>query len=185
MLVNGVPASGKSGVARALSDATGWPILTLDTIKNPFLAELPGVDRAFNRTLGKASYTAIFDLLRDAPAGSTMIIDAWFGFQPAEMLSEGLLRAGVAETAEIWCHAPPETIGERYGARVGERPAGHPGAGYVPELIALAARAQPMAQGPVFRGRDHPSARFARADRLAARDFGPILPKVKGPSIAN
>lgn len=141
VMVNGVPASGKSSVSRALSDATGWPILTLDTIKNPFLATLPPGDRLFNRTLGRASYAAIFDLIADAPADSTFIIDAWFGFQPTEVLEQGLARAGVEAVAEVWCHAPPQTVGDRYAARLGLRPAGHPGSDYVPELIALAGRA--------------------------------------------
>ncbi len=148
VFVNGVPASGKSGVARALSDATGWPILALDTIKNPFLTILPPGDRLFNRTLGRASYAAIFDLIADAPANTTVIIDAWFGFQPIETLQEHIQRAGLTEIAELWCHAPPETIGARYAARLGQRPAGHPGAEYVPELISLAQRAQPTGLAP-------------------------------------
>jgi glucokinase len=150
VLVNGVPASGKSAVARAISDATGWPILALDTIKNPFLTILPPGDRLFNRTLGKASYTAIFDLIADAPAGSNFIIDAWFGFQPLDALTAGLARAGLTDLAEVWCHAPPETIGARYRARLDKRPAGHPGADYVPELIALADRAVPTGLAPFF-----------------------------------
>lgn len=148
VLVNGVPASGKSRVARALAEATGWPILALDTIKAPFLAALPPGDRQFNRTLGCASYDAIFDTLTDAPPGSTFIIDAWFGFQPVEVLEDGLMRAGVAKRAELWCHAPPETVGARYGARVPARGRGHPGAEYVPELVQLAARAKPTGLAP-------------------------------------
>jgi glucokinase len=150
VLVNGVPASGKSSVARALSDMTGWPVLTLDTIKNPFLTVLPPGDRLFNRTLGRASYTAIFDLIADAPEGSTFLIDAWFGFQPVDVLAEGLARAGVTSVAEVWCHAPPETVGARYLSRLHARPAGHPGADYVPELVTLAARAQPTGLAPKF-----------------------------------
>ena len=150
VLVNGVPASGKSSIARALSDATGWPLLTLDTIKNPFPTALPPGDRPFNRTQGRASYAAIFDLIADAPEGSTVLIDAWFGFQPIEVLTEGLARAGVTEVAEVWCHAPPDIIGARYAARLDSRPAGHPGAEYVPELIALARRAQATGVAPRF-----------------------------------
>ncbi len=150
VLVNGVPASGKSAVARAISDATGWPILALDTIKNPFLSVLPPGDRLFNRTLGRASYAAIFDLIADAPTGSNFVIDAWFGFQPLETLTDGLARAGLTDLAEVWCHAPPETIGARYGTRLDKRPAGHPGADYVPELIALAGRAAPTGLAPRF-----------------------------------
>jgi glucokinase len=143
VMVNGVPASGKSSVARALSDATGWPVLTLDRIKDPFLTILPAGDRLFNRTLGRASYAAIFDLITDAPAGSSFIVDAWFGFQPLEVLQAGLARAGVDDLAEVWCHAPPETIGARYLARLDQRPKGHPGADYVLELMALATSAAP------------------------------------------
>jgi glucokinase len=150
VLVNGVPASGKSAVARAISDATGWPVLALDTVKNPFLTILPPGGRLFNRTLGRASYTAIFDLIADAPAGSNFIIDAWFGFQPLDALTAGLAHAEITDLVEVWCHAPPETIGARYRARLDKRPAGHPGADYVPELIALAARAAPTGLAPRF-----------------------------------
>lgn len=150
VLVNGVPASGKSAVARALSERTGWPILTLDTIKNPFLEVIEGVDRSFNRTLGRASYKAIWSLVRDAPAGTTVIVDAWFGFQPAELLEQHLNMAGVTETAEVWCQAPPEVIVERYASRLETRLPGHPGATYLPELAELAARAQPLRRGPLI-----------------------------------
>jgi glucokinase len=150
IFVNGVPASGKSAVARAVSDATGFPVLTLDTIKNPFLTILPPGDRLFNRTLGRASYAAIFDLIADAPQGSSFIIDAWFGFQPLETLTDHIARAGITDLAELWCHAPPETVGARYAARLGDRPAGHPGADYVPELIALAESAAPTGLAPRF-----------------------------------
>ncbi|MFB2550188.1 ROK family protein [Ensifer soli] len=150
VLVNGVPAAGKSGVAGALARATGWPVLALDTVKNPFLKELGGGDRAFNRTLGRASYAAIFSILRDAPDGTTVIIDAWFGFQPIETLRSHLETAGVTAIAELWCHAPPEVLAERYAARLDSRPAGHPGADYIPELVALAGRAAPTGLADAF-----------------------------------
>ena len=101
-----------------------------------------------NRTLGRASYAAIFDLIAETAPGSTVIIDAWFDFQPPEVLEAGLTRAGIGPTVELWCQAPPDTIGARYAARVGTRPAGHPGLDYVPELIALAGRARPLDRGP-------------------------------------
>lgn len=143
ILVNGVPASGKSVIARAVSDATGWPILALDTIKTPFLDHLPPGDRTFNRTLGRAAYAAIFDVIAASPHATTFVIDAWFGFQPLETLKDHIARAGLTDLVEIWCHAPPDTIGARYAVRLDARHPGHPGADYVPELIALAARAAP------------------------------------------
>lgn len=150
VMVNGVPASGKSAVARKLAKATGWPLLSLDTVKNPFLEEIDGVDRPFNRKLGRASLKAMFSVLAAAPAGTTFIMDAWFGFQPRELLAELVAKSEVDAIAEVWCAAPPEVIGARYGARAGKRLPGHPGADYVPELIALAARAEPTRFGPVI-----------------------------------
>jgi glucokinase len=147
VLVNGVPASGKSTVAQAVSRELGWPLLTLDSIKQPFLDELPPGDRLFNRTLGRAAYQAIWALLADAPEGS-FVLDAWFGFQPLEMLQDGLHKAGVAAVAELWCTAPPEEIGRRYAERVPTRGPGHPGLDYVPELVTLAASAQPTGLAP-------------------------------------
>ncbi|MGX5826476.1 ROK family protein [Mesorhizobium sp. 43Arga] len=150
VLVNGIPASGKSTVSRGIADRMGWPLLALDTIKNPFLEVLGGGDRLFNRTLGRASYQAIWSAVGEAPAGTTFIVDAWFGFQPREVLEDHLRKAGVEQTFEIWCHAPGEVLAERYGARLDQRPAGHPGAAYIPELIELAKRVEPLRRGPLF-----------------------------------
>ncbi|GLS38353.1 hypothetical protein GCM10010869_39470 [Mesorhizobium tianshanense] len=150
VLVNGIPASGKSTVSRGIAERMGWPLLTLDTIKNPFLEALGGGDREFNRTLGRASYQAIWSVVGEAPAGTIFVIDAWFGFQPRQVLEDHLQRAGVEQTAEIWCHAPGEVLAERYRARLDQRPAGHPGAAYIPELIELAKRAEPLRRGPLF-----------------------------------
>jgi len=144
VLVNGVPASGKSSVARALAQETGWPLLTLDTVKEALFAHLGLGDREYNRKLGRASYQAMFALIGDFPPDATAIVDAWFGFQPREVLDGHLARAGVAQVVEVWAHARPDTIGARYAARVGNRSAGHLGLEYVPELVDLARRATPL-----------------------------------------
>jgi predicted kinase len=151
ILVNGVPASGKSTVARAVAEAGGWPLLTLDTVKEAFFAHLGTGDRDYNRLMGKASYQAIFALVGDFPEGSTAVMDAWFGFQPADVLTAHLERAKVSRVAEVWCHAPPPVIGERYRSRLPSRHAGHLGEAYIPELTELAGRAAPLGVYPLFR----------------------------------
>lgn len=150
IMVNGVPASGKSTIGAAISAARNWPLLALDTIKNPFLAEIGTVDRPFNRVLGRATYRAIFDVISASPAASTFVVDAWFGFQPRDLLLELLQKGGITEIVEIWCSAPPKLIASRYRERAGERLPGHPGADYADELEVLAGRAEPMALGPVL-----------------------------------
>lgn len=150
ILVNGVPASGKSRVARQIAGAGGWPLLALDTVKEALFAHLGAGDREHNRRFGRASYQAMFAVAGDWPPGSTAVIDAWFGFQPPEVLAGHIARAGLTRIAEVWCHAPPEVIGERYRSRLSSRSIGHLGADYIPELIALAERAKPLGQWPVL-----------------------------------
>ncbi|WP_410016778.1 AAA family ATPase [Sodalis sp. C49] len=149
-MINGIPASGKSTLAAGLSRQSGWLSLSLDGIKNPFLQHLGGVDRTMNRTLGKASYQVIWSIVAQAPAGSTFIIDAWFGFQPRELLAHYLAHAGVTRLVEVWCRISAQLAAARYAARLADRLPGHPGAEYLPELRALAERAGPMALGPIF-----------------------------------
>ncbi|MEE3649762.1 MULTISPECIES: AAA family ATPase [unclassified Brenneria] len=150
VMVNGVPASGKSSIAIALATATGWPVLSLDGVKNPFLQHLDGVDRKFNRLLGMASYQAIWSIVASAPVGNTFIIDAWFGFQPKASLKAYLAESGVTQLAEVWCQISGELAAQRYESRLGQRLPGHPGADYIPELIELARVAEPMKLGPLF-----------------------------------
>ncbi|CAI1606569.1 Uncharacterised protein [Serratia quinivorans] len=151
ILVNGIPASGKSTLARALAQHFSLPYLSLDGIKEPFMAQLGNVDRELNRRLGYAAYQAIWSMVAQAPQRCIYVIDAWYGFQPRELLRQYLREAGVTQVLEVWNQISAKLAAERYAARLGQRSAGHPGAEYLPELRALAERAMPMAIGPVIR----------------------------------
>ncbi|GAB0115892.1 AAA family ATPase [Acidisoma sp. C75] len=150
VLVNGVPASGKSSIAAALARELGLPLLALDTVKEALFAELGTGDRLYNRRMGRASFAAIWALVAAFPPGAGVIVDAWFGFQPVDFIAGHIAGAGAAIACEIWCHAPPAEIGRRYRERAEHRHAGHLGADYAPELEALAARARPLGLGPVL-----------------------------------
>jgi glucokinase len=150
ILVNGVPASGKSTVSRRISTELALPLLALDTVKEALFAELGTGDRLHNRRFGRASYGAIWALVAEFPPQSAVVVDAWFGFQPLELLQGHLSRAAVTRSLEVWCTAPPEVIAQRYADRARARHAGHLGLDYVPELRELAARARPLGIGPVI-----------------------------------
>jgi predicted kinase len=153
LLINGLPASGKSRLGRTLAAGLGLPILTLDAIKEALFDVLGTGDgeRAHSRLLGRASLAAIWALLAEFPDGSAVIVEAYFGTHGVETVQRGLARAGIGRTAEIWCHARPETLARRYVARVPHRHAGHPGASFGPELAAKAATAEPLGLGPLLR----------------------------------
>lgn len=150
ILINGIPASGKSTVTRQLSATFNLPLLTIDGIKEPFMACFKGIDRPFNRQLGCAAYDVIWSIVGQSPVGCIWLIDAWFGFQSRASLQLQLQQAGVEKVLEIWNQISPEQAVSRYAGRLQDRKPGHPGEEYLPELAKLAERAEPMRLGPVF-----------------------------------
>ncbi|WP_312952520.1 AAA family ATPase [Superficieibacter sp.] len=151
ILVNGVPASGKSTVAQQIAHRFTLPLLAIDEIKEPFMAQFTDIDRGFNRRLGLAAYEVIWSIVARGPAGCTFVIDAWFGFQPREALARFLQNAGVSGVLEIWNQISAQTAVSRYAQRLEQRKPGHPGEEYLPELAALTRSAAPMVLGPVYR----------------------------------
>ena len=151
ILVNGVPATGKSTVARQLSVALNLPVLSLDTVKEALFSELGIGDRVYNRRMGRASYAAIWALVGAFPPGNAVVVDAWFGFAPTETLTHYLVQAQVDRICEIWCHAAADVIVERYLKRCGQRAAGHLGPEYAPELRKLAQSAVPLGLATTIR----------------------------------
>ncbi|WP_428377936.1 AAA family ATPase [Lichenicoccus sp.] len=148
VLVNGVPASGKSSLAVAISRRLEVPLLGLDTAKEALFSELGIGDRLYNRKMGKASYAVIWALVGGFPENQTVVVDAWFGFQPLQLLQQHLQNAGVGAVVEVWCRADPEVVVERYLRRCGVRHAGHLGEEYASELRALAKSARPLGVFP-------------------------------------
>ena len=165
ILINGIPASGKSTVTRQLSAAFNLPQLTIDGIKEPFMACFTGIDRTFNRQLGCAAYEVIWSIVGQSPAGCIWLIDAWFGFQPRDTLQQLLQHAGVEKVLEVWNHISPELAVSRYASRLQDRKPGHPGEEYLPELAQLAQQAEPMRLGPVFTVDQHKPLDMASATR--------------------
>ncbi|UUP18211.1 AAA family ATPase [Nitratireductor thuwali] len=154
IIVNGVPASGKSTVSarltQALHDADIAAVpLSLDTVKEGLFVHAGTGDREHNRILGRASYQAIFDTIAAFPDRLVPVIDAWHGFQPESVLRDHIARARIERVIELWCRVSPETAAARYRARTAGRHAGHPPASYADELFELTKHAKPFAIGSV------------------------------------
>lgn len=151
ILINGIPASGKSTITQQLSETFNLPLLTIDGIKEPFMARFTEIDRALNRQLGCAAYEVMWSIVGQSPASCVWLLDAWFGFQPKETLQSLVQRAGVEKVIEVWNQITPEMAVFRYAQRLSQRRPGHPGEEYLPELALLAEQAEPMQLGEVFR----------------------------------
>lgn len=151
ILVNGVPATGKTNIARAIGKRLHLPVMTLDTVKEVLFEELGDrdADREWGRVLGRISMRSIWALIGGFPADATVVVEAWFRLPPHEPVLAGLTRARVDQWVEVWCHTDPDVLAARYATR--KRHPGHPAPeDYVEELRALAGIARPMALAPVL-----------------------------------
>lgn len=151
IIVNGIPASGKSSVTKIIADYFSFPVLSIDEIKEPFMVQFTDViDRPLNRKLGYAAYQAMFNIVKSSPAEVIFIMDAWFGFRDKSVLEDYLKEIGDVQVIEVWVKASGELVAERYKKRCGHRIKGHPGEEYIPELVLLADRAEPMNVGKTY-----------------------------------
>jgi predicted kinase len=134
ILVTGLPATGKSTLARKLARRYGLPLICKDTIKEPLLDALGASDRAQSRRLSDASFAVMFALARDLlSAGSDVILEG--NFRPGE--HEASLRtalsscdvdvAGAVRVAQVLCRVAAAERLARLAARAGDaaRHAGH------------------------------------------------------------
>jgi predicted kinase len=126
VIVSGAPGSGKTPLARSLSQELGLPLFSRDHLKETLLDELSAVDRSASREIGRAAYALLFQsagTLIDASIG--VIVESNF----RRGLSESDLRPLVERAPAVLLHCQTshdETV-RRYLHRAAnqERHAGH------------------------------------------------------------
>lgn len=120
ILVNGLPAAGKTTLARLLARHLGLPLFSKDTIKEAH-ADVLGTERAgwpqrrWNKAIGAAASETMWALLTDAPAGA--VLESTWQAGVRHFVVQGLARAGNPLAAEIWCDVPLATARQRFEAR--------------------------------------------------------------------
>ncbi|MEQ7123212.1 AAA family ATPase [Actinopolymorpha sp. B11F2] len=170
VLVNGLPAAGKSTLAPKLARALGLPLLSKDVIKETH-ADVLGVaspdgrtQRQWNAALGRAASETMWSLLAYAPAGA--VLESSWRADVRPLVQAGLTHAGVSCPVEVWCDVSPELAWSRYVARA---KSSHPIHGALmshgEEWARMVEHAQPLALGPVRRV---DTSRDVDVDQLAA-----------------
>jgi predicted kinase len=122
VVVTGMPAAGKTTVARGLATELALPLVTKDDIKERLYEALGTGDVEWSRQLGSAAYSLIFAFCRELlAAGHPLIAEANFfaGRHEGDFLALPPHRL-----VQIHCYAPLELLTERFAGR-SERHEGH------------------------------------------------------------
>lgn len=93
VVVTGLPATGKTTLARKIAARFRLPLVAKDVIKEPLLDVLGAADAAQSRRLSDASFAVMFGLARELWAsGSSLVLEG--NFRPGE--HEGPLRTALS-----------------------------------------------------------------------------------------
>jgi glucokinase len=128
LVVTGLPAAGKSRLARELATRYGAPLLAKDSIKEPLLDVIGAGDSVASRRLSDASFAALFALARvQLAAGLSIVLEG--NFRPHEHaapLAALAAQPGRIELAQVLCEIDESVRQARLAARAGD-PERHPG----------------------------------------------------------
>ena len=126
ILIGGLPGTGKSTLAAALADATGWSLLRSDEVRKD-VAGIPHTTAAiaapgeglYGQEMTDATYDAVLERARTALSlGETVIVDAsWSAARHREAAAE-VAEASASDLVELCCVAPASVAEQRIRSRL-------------------------------------------------------------------
>ena len=120
VVVAGLPASGKTTLARALAVELDLPLISKDTVKEALFDSLGTGDLEWSQSLGRAAHAVMYGIAKDVRSA---VLESHFWRGVAE---EDLLALG-RPLVQVYCRCPTEIAAERYRSRASspDRHKGH------------------------------------------------------------
>jgi aminoglycoside phosphotransferase family enzyme/predicted kinase len=125
VLIGGVPASGKTTLARAVAHATGWSLLRSDVVRKELVglqprdrADAPLDEGIYTRSTGDRTYAELLARARqELEAGASVILDASWAEAARREAASAVAAQTASELVELECRAPEAVRRERAAAR--------------------------------------------------------------------
>lgn len=126
LIVTGLPASGKTTLARQLSGELNLPCLHKDDLKEHLMDTLGTQDRAWSQQLGAATIGLLWQLAGTLLArGVSVMVECPFDPRLAVGQLQALNERVAFRMAQIECRAETDELVRRFSARLPERHPGH------------------------------------------------------------
>jgi predicted kinase len=167
VVVAGIPASGKTTLATALSAQLEWPLISKDVVKEALFDALGTGDLQWSQRLGLAGHIVMCSLAATMPK---VILEAHFQRSVAETQLLALNRRIV----QIFCRCPVELAAERYRQRIDD-PNRH--RGHLPEHQSDLVIERWMKETPM--PLDLPNALLVEIDTTGPVDIGTLASSIR------
>jgi predicted kinase len=124
LIIHGLPASGKTTLAKWLAHKLGWPIIHKDDVKEILFETLGWSDRAWSRKLGVATIELLYHVVElQLMAGASFMVECNFKPELASPRMREILGKANARSVQVLCHADGRVRLQRFIER--QRHAGH------------------------------------------------------------
>lgn len=125
VVVGGLPASGKTTLATALGERTGWPVVHSDLVRKRLVGVAPGTDMSaplrqgiYDAAHTDATYGAMLAEARHhLERGTSVVLDASWTDPRRRDEAAALASATTSDLVALWCDAPLELMVDRIAAR--------------------------------------------------------------------
>ena len=130
LIVTGLPATGKTRLARKFADERGWPLLSKDTVKEWLFDYFGTGDRGWSSALSDASFALLFAYARELVLGAyNFVLEGNFraGLHEAPLrLGLQLATPHAPRLVQVLCRVDEVERRRRLDARAAD-PSRHPG----------------------------------------------------------